>query len=129
MQRWCKVIFIIAILGIGFYFLLSRERQLRPAITGIGVQVRKENEQLRVESIVRNTPAARAGMHRGMWIQEIDGTNTADLSLKQCADLMRGPAGSTVRLRVVDEAAQQTNLLNFTRVKIALPESGTGKGP
>ena len=100
-----------------------------PSVTGIGVQVRMENERLRVESIVQNTPAARAGMHRGMWIQEIDGTNTAELTLRQCADRMRGPAGSTVHLRVVDDTTQQTNLLSFTRVKLALPGAGTGKEP
>jgi carboxyl-terminal processing protease len=85
---------------------------------------------LKVMGVLPDTPAAQAGLHQGLLIQEIDGTNVAKLPLAECVARTRGPVGSHVRLEVVDTDNQTTNLVEFTREKIALPGGrGTMKPP
>jgi C-terminal processing protease CtpA/Prc len=100
-----------------------------PSITGIGISIRKDGDRLKVMGVGPGTPAAQAGLHQGLLIQEIEGTNVADLPLRECADMMRGPVGSKVRLEVVDSDNQTTNLVEFTREKIALPAGQGARTP
>jgi len=42
--------------------------------------------------------------------------------------MTRGPVGSKVQLEVIDPAKSETNIVEFTREKIALP-AGAGSKP
>ena len=73
-----------------------------------------------------NTPAARAGLVRGLIIQRIGDTSTDGKPLQECVGMMRGPVGSKVQLELVDPAKNTTNIVEFTREAIPLPVgSGT----
>ncbi len=53
-----------------------------------------------VVSVTPNGPAARAGLARQDWIVRIDGASTETLTMVDCIQRLRGPAGSRVSLTV-----------------------------
>ena len=101
-------------------FLFHQHRP--PSFTGIGVLVRADNHSLVIMGVQPNTPAAKAGLARGLVIQRIGDASTDGKTLRECVDLMRGPVGSKVRLELVDPAKNTTNLVEFTREVIYLPD-------
>ena len=67
---------------------------------GLGLEVMQEGGLVRVVSPIDDTPAARAGMMSGDIITAIDDTPVQGLTLKEAVDKMRGPAKTSVRLKV-----------------------------
>jgi carboxyl-terminal processing protease len=94
------------------------------SITGIGVLLGVRDNQLEIMSVLPDTPAAKAGLHPGLIIQRIDGTNIVGTPLVECVAMTRGLVGSKVQLEVVDPAKSETNSVEFIREKISVP-SGT----
>jgi hypothetical protein len=86
--------------------------------TGVGVELDMKSQKVIIRQVVPNAPASRAGLSGGLVIQKIDGTPTDGKSLEDCADLMRGPAGSKVKLELVDRTSNKTNTVELTRGKI-----------
>jgi carboxyl-terminal processing protease len=101
---------------------------VQPTITGIGVALRVRGRTLEIDSVLPNTPAAKAGLHKGLVIQQIDGADIVGKPLVECVAMTRGPVGSKVQLEVIDPAKSETNVVEFTREKIDLP-AGTGSKP
>jgi C-terminal processing protease CtpA/Prc len=91
------------------------------SIMGIGVSLRIKGDALEIDSVLPNTPAAKAGLHRGLVIQQIDGTNIVGKPLVVCVAMTRGLVGSKVQLEVIDPAKSETNVVEFTREKISVP--------
>lgn len=86
--------------------------------TGIGVELDSKDGKVIIRQVVPNAPAFKAGLSGGLVIQKIDGTTTDGKSLKDCGDMMRGPAGSQVKLELVDMTNSKTNTVELTRGKI-----------
>ncbi len=96
----------------------SSTQGAQEAITGIGVELGEKDHKVIVRQIVPNTPAAKAGLSAGLVIQKIDGATTDGKSLKDCGDMVRGPAGSRVRLELVDVMHNKTNAVELARGRI-----------
>jgi membrane protease YdiL (CAAX protease family) len=86
--------------------------------TGIGVELGEKDHEIIIRQVVPNGPASKAGLSGGLVILKIDGTTTDGKSPKDCADMMRGPAGSKVKLELVDMTGNKTNTVELTRGKI-----------
>src|ERR1044072_1680924 len=69
--------------------------------TGIGAAVSQFGWYLYVIAPVKGAPADQAGLHVGDIIEYIDGKATRDISLYDARQLLNGPAGSEVKLRVI----------------------------
>ena len=74
---------------------------------------------LRVVSARDGSPAARAGIRSGDFIRAIDGRPTRDMSAYEGARLMRGPAGSRVKLLVIRGNAADPHEVELTRERLA----------
>jgi C-terminal processing protease CtpA/Prc len=111
---------IIAILVIVAAFFFFHHRR-PPSITGIGVMVTVRNHSLEVMDVRPNTPAAKAGLVRGLIIQRIGDTTTDGKPLKECVGMMRGAVGSKIQLELIDPAKSTTNIVEFTREAIPVP--------
>jgi len=79
--------------------------------TGIGLEVQTDDDKIMVISPIEGTPAERAGIRSGDTILAIDGVVVDRSNISQTIALMRGPAGSRVRLSVAREG--QTDPLVF----------------
>ena len=93
----------------------------RQSITGIGVSLRAKGDAVEIDSVLPHTPAAKAGLHSGLVIQQIDGINVVGKSLVVCVSMTRGPVGSKVQFEVVDPSTSKISLVEFKREKITLP--------
>ena len=96
-----------------------------PRITefvGVGMQLRMDEQThaVVVAGVVANTPAAEAGIQNGMIVSKVDGVSLEGKPLAECVNLIRGPAGSTMRLELVKPDHSQTNTVELTRRKITL---------
>jgi carboxyl-terminal processing protease len=65
---------------------------------GIGIEVTRDGDNIKVVTALDDTPAKQAGVANGDLILAIDGTSTQGMALKEAIDRMRGAAGSQVKL-------------------------------
>ncbi len=72
----------------------------RGEFAGIGVEVDFRNDRVTVISPIEGSPAHRAGIRPGDSILSIDGLSVQGKNASELVKLMRGPAGSTVRVTV-----------------------------
>ena len=101
-------------------------RSTSGSVTGIGVEAsfateRGSESPLIVLSPAPGGPADRAGIAPGDEILEIDGKPTSELSLYAAGNLLQGPEGSSVTLRVRSHSGSKAiKNMNLTREIISL---------
>ena len=74
--------------------------QTKGRFSGIGIQVTKEGDFIKVISPIDGTPAAKAGIKAGDLITHADGATLSGLTLREAVARLRGPVGSDVILTV-----------------------------
>jgi D-alanyl-D-alanine-carboxypeptidase/D-alanyl-D-alanine-endopeptidase len=91
-------------------------------MVGIGTALKFDDatKTIRILNIVPNSPAAQAGVASGLIVQKIDDTQTVGLSLNECVKLLTGPAGSKVRLALVDPKNSEPKTVELTRQKFLI---------
>jgi CubicO group peptidase (beta-lactamase class C family) len=86
---------------------------------GTALAVDENTHTLRIMNVLTNSPAAEAGLSAGLLIQKIDNVSTANKEMAQCMKLLRGPAGTKIRLDVLDPQLNTTKSVELTRKKFA----------
>jgi carboxyl-terminal processing protease len=81
---------------------------LEENIVGVGVELKAHDRGALVLSVVENGPAARARLAAGDLIVGVDGRSVQGMSLSQIANLIGGPAGSTVTFRLLRNGQEFT---------------------
>lgn len=77
---------------------------------GIGLDVGLEDGVVRVVSPIDDTPAAKAGIKAGDYIIKIDGKSVQGVSLADAIAMMRGKAGTKLKLTVVTKGENPRDL-------------------
>lgn len=67
---------------------------------GLGMQIDSRDDHIRIISPIEGTPAYRRGLQAGDVIMDIDGKSTYQMTTEDAANLMRGPAGTSVKLKI-----------------------------
>jgi carboxyl-terminal processing protease len=67
---------------------------------GIGVVIEQKNNGIVIVSPIKGSPADLAGLKAGDMIIEVDGTNLKDVAVDDVSKLIRGQAGTTVKIKV-----------------------------
>jgi carboxyl-terminal processing protease len=98
------------------------ERIVEQKFGGIGIQVNidPETERLTVVSPLPGTPAYKAGVRAGDVIEEIEGQSTKGFSIEDAVKLMKGEAGSKVRVGVRHAGDSDVETLHIERAIIEL---------
>src|SRR3954447_2258545 len=94
------------------------------AFEGVGLNVEEVPDGLRVVTVFQGGPAARAGIRRGDRIVAVDGRSLKGKSSDASTSLIKGPAGTTVQLRV--HSGDRTRDVKLQRARVAVPVS-TGR--
>ena len=86
-----------------------------------GIGARMRGPQATVIEVFPDTPAERGGLRPGDVIVGVDDQPTTDMRLDEVVNLVRGPEGSPVRLRVQRAGSDQVDEITLTRAQVALP--------
>lgn len=96
----------------------SFEEDVSGSFQGIGAEVMKDGEFVRIVSPIANSPAEEAGLQSNDLIVEVDGEPVADLPLNEAVALIRGPEDSEVELLIQRGDEQFT--ITLTRANIPI---------
>ena len=101
------------------------ENETNPHLSGIGIDVdpTPKPNGLLVVDVFPGTPAARAGIARGDVITAVGSTSLAGLSTDASSALIKGRAGTRVRLTVLTGTHRHT--LSLVRADITVPVAGS----
>ena len=82
---------------------------------GLGLEVTKDAQGVRVVNPIDDTPAAKAGVMAGDLIVKIDGKSTADLSLNENVKLMRGKPKTSITLTIARKGVTKPLVIKLVR--------------
>ncbi len=78
---------------------------------GLGMQIDARDNRIRIIAPIEGTPAYRKGLQAGDIVWEIDGHSTEGMTASEASKLMRGPAGTSVHLKI--KRAGIADLIDF----------------
>ena len=93
----------------------------RGQFEGIGMEVGIKKDQLQVITPLEGTPAQKAGLRAGDVIVKIDGKTTANMSVDEAVDLIRGPKGTELTLTIFRDEWKETRDIKLVRDVIEIP--------
>jgi len=88
---------------------------------GVGMVIDIKKGQLQVVAPLEGTPAQKAGLLAGDKILKVNDDSTADITLKEAVNLIRGPRGTDVVLTIYREDWQESKEITVTRGVIEIP--------
>jgi carboxyl-terminal processing protease len=99
------------------------QSQLLGTFSGIGAQVglNKDNQPV-ILAPFQNSPASEAGIRSGDVILAVNGQSTQGLSLTETIPLIRGPAGTTVKLLILHQGETTPVEMDIVRAQINAPD-------
>lgn len=87
---------------------------------GVGLSVGTRGGEIAVLEALQGGSGAQEGLRAGDLIKAIDGTPTADLSIEDVQNLLRGEPGSTVTLSIARAGVDEPFAVELTRRQIQL---------
>ena len=105
----------------------STNEELAGTFGGVGISLGYKDKTLAVMTALSNTPAERAGVKSGDLILRISDSSkkvdkdTTGITLADAVDLIRGPVGSKVTLKMFREGQKETSDVILIRENIVVP--------
>ncbi len=88
-------------------------------IEGIGAVIGfNENDEIAIISPISNSPAAKAGVKAKDVIIEVDDQNVTEMTLEELVGLIKGPKGTTVKIRVKRSTRYMTFIIERALIEI-----------
>ena len=88
---------------------------------GVGMNVEQDRRGLKVLRVFEGSPAETAGIDRGDFILAVDGRSIAGVSSEIATSRIKGPAGTSVQLRVFTPGAERDRTVKVKRERIEVP--------
>ena len=106
-------------------FLDAREfkavqEDTRSRFSGVGLVLSQKDGRLAVVSVMEDSPGLRAGILAGDHLLKVDGQLTEKLGVNDVATILRGDAGSVVKLVLYRPSSRETWELELSREAIKL---------
>ncbi len=105
------------------------QTEISGSFDGIGVEIGQKDNVLVVIAPLKNTPAERVGILAGDKIIEIGDKSTNGMTIDEAITLIRGKAGTSVKLTIVREGLAQPKVFMVARDRIDLPTVQTETRP
>ncbi|GIW94074.1 MAG: carboxyl-terminal processing protease [Pirellulaceae bacterium] len=109
--------------------------QIEGQFVGLGVEIKPEPGSLLIVSVLPGGPAAEAGLAPGERIVSVNGQLLEEITAERGADLLRGPDGSQVKIRVRRQDGHEQDLVlvrrridvpSVERIAMLDPQEGVG---
>lgn len=95
---------------------------IKGTFEGIGAEIGRKSDQIVIIAPLENSPADRAGIRAGDIIYSIDDKETLGMNLDEAVSLIRGSAGTVVRLALLrNDQSASAFTVEVTREKIVVP--------
>lgn len=94
--------------------------RLKGSYSGVGIYIGMKDKQLTVISPIPGTPAAEAGLKSKDKILTIEGKPTRDMALEEAVSMIRGKAGTKVKLQVMRAGFKEPKDFLVLRKKIEI---------
>ena len=88
---------------------------------GVGMNVEQNKRGLKVLRVFDGAPAARAGIQRGDFILGVNGRSIAGVNSQVATSRIKGPAGTSVTLRVFTPGQERDRTVKVKRERIEIP--------
>jgi carboxyl-terminal processing protease len=88
---------------------------------GVGMNVEQNKRGLKVLRVFDGAPAARAGIQRGDFILGVNGRSIAGVNSQVATSRIKGPAGTSVTLRVITPGQKRDRTVKVKRERIEIP--------
>lgn len=98
----------------------SFTNELSGVFEGVGIELGVKESKLVVVAPLDSSPASRAGIKAGDRIVLIDGKDTSKFNIADAVKLIRGKAGTKVKLSILREAKSEALNFELTRDKITI---------
>ncbi len=97
------------------------EDDIRGNFGGLGIEIGVRDSKLVVIAPLPDTPAKRAGIRSGDQIIRVDDKSTADMSVSEAVELIRGEIGTKVKLTISRKGERAPLVFDLTRRRIEVP--------
>jgi carboxyl-terminal processing protease len=94
---------------------------LNGEFSGIGAHLDQEGQYIIIAAPIKGSPAEKAGLQTGDRILEANGTPLVGVPVEKAVQLIRGPAGTTVTLKLERPSESRTFTVTITRAVINIP--------
>lgn len=94
--------------------------QIEGNFVGLGVELKSDNQELLIVSVIAGGPAERGGLKAGDRILAVNGKTNADISTDALADMLRGEEGTAVEV-TFRTSENVTRTVRFTRRRVDVP--------
>ena len=88
---------------------------------GVGMNVEQNKRGLKVLRVFEGAPAERAGIRRGDFIFGVNGRSIAGVNSQVATSRIKGPAGTSVTLRVYTPGQEHDRTVRVERERIEIP--------
>lgn len=100
----------------------QQQKNIAGELDGIGARLTVRKGKLTVVQTFPNSPARQAGLLPGDVFQEVAGKNVQASSLQKVVELVRGPPGTTVQLRMLRPGHAEPLKFTVRREKLSVPD-------
>ena len=97
------------------------EEGVQGSFEGVGMAVDEDRRGLRVLNVFDRSPAKRAGIRKGDFITRVNGKSIAGVSSDVATARIKGPAGTPVRLEVVNSSGEERRSFRLRRARVVVP--------
>jgi carboxyl-terminal processing protease len=94
------------------------QRAQRDGFGGIGITIKLDGDDVHVVSVIDESPASKNGVVADDVILEIDGRATKGSALADVVERLRGPIGSTVKVKFAAAKGREARELSFHRALV-----------
>lgn len=94
---------------------------LKGDLVGIGIEIDSKDGLTRVLAPLEGSPAEKAGVIAGDIILKVDGISTENMTLEEVVSKIRGEAGTTVKISVINEKDKVQREISIVRAVIKIP--------
>lgn len=88
--------------------------------SGLGIHIEEKDNYIRVVSPIKGTPADRAGLKTGDLIKFVDGKEIKGYTTEQASSMMRGQAGTSVRIGISRQGVSDIIYFDIVRELIKI---------
>jgi carboxyl-terminal processing protease len=99
----------------------SLDTQLSGHFFGIGVSMAEVRNEIRVQEVLKGTPAEAAGIQQGDIVVMVDGKEVTGMNINDVVAMIRGQEGTRVKVGFKRSGVPGTIEYDLTRAEIKLP--------